>query len=79
MTPKVKQFYFYSNEEHRIHIHYKEGRNKVKIWIEPEIEIAKNNGFKQHELNRILKEVSELKNEIITRWTKHDRDKKYKL
>lgn len=71
MAPKIKQFYFYSNEESRMHIHYKRDGKKAKFWLIPAIELAKNNGFSKHELNKIEEQLKEVQNECIKKWEKH--------
>lgn len=50
-------FKIYSNEEERMHIHVISADYETKIWLEPEIEVAKNTGFPAHELNKIIKIV----------------------
>ena len=50
-------FKIFSNEEERMHIHVISGRCEAKYWLEPEVELAKNAGFADHELNRIQKIV----------------------
>ena len=46
-------FKIYSNEEERLHIHVIHDRCEAKYWLEPKLELAKNTGFSEHELNRI--------------------------
>jgi len=60
MSPVFKReneytFKIYSNEEERLHIHVTHERREAKYWLEPEVELAKNTGFSEHELNRIKK------------------------
>ena len=50
-------FKIYSNEEERLHIHVVHDRCEAKYWLEPEVELAKNTGFSDYELNRIKKLV----------------------
>ena len=50
-------FKIFSNEEERMHIHVMGDGNEAKFWLEPEIELAKNSGFSEHELNQIYKIV----------------------
>ena len=50
-------FKIYSNEEERLHIHVIHDRCEAKYWLEPKVELAKNTGFSEHELNRIKKLV----------------------
>ncbi len=76
MSPEVtrnKQYriHFYSREEDRMHVHveHNDGR-EVKVWMEPEIEVAKKAPFKAHEINVILKLCRENENEIKAFWRK---------
>jgi hypothetical protein len=48
------RFYFYSNEESRMHIHVSYQGRKAKIWLD-NLEVAKNDGFYLFEINQILK------------------------
>ena len=64
MSPTFKKekgftFKIYSNEELRMHVHVICDDCEAKIWLEPEIELASNDGFAQHEINKIIKLVEE--------------------
>ena len=50
-------FKIFSNEEERMHIHVVHERQEAKFWLEPQVELAKNSGFSEHELNTIRKIV----------------------
>ena len=55
MSPKFKEtngyvFKIYSLEESRMHIHVFKAEKSAKYWLEPDIEMAKNNGFSTKEL-----------------------------
>ena len=54
-----------------MHIHYKRDGKKAKFWLIPAIELAKNNGFSKHELNKIEEQLKEVQNECIKKWEKH--------
>ncbi|MBR1521226.1 MAG: DUF4160 domain-containing protein [Bacteroidaceae bacterium] len=47
------KFKIYSNEEERMHIHVVRAENEAKFWLEPQVELAENDGFANHELNKI--------------------------
>ncbi|MES9901664.1 MAG: DUF4160 domain-containing protein [Sedimenticola sp.] len=36
------RFFFFSREEERMHVHVLSGDGEAKLWLEPEIELAKN-------------------------------------
>ncbi len=40
-----------------MHIHVISDGNEAKFWLEPKVELAKNAGFPEYELNKILKIV----------------------
>ena len=46
-------FKIFSNEELRMHIHVIRDDKEAKFWLEPEVELAENFGFKAHELRKI--------------------------
>jgi hypothetical protein len=39
------RFYFFSREETRIHIHVMGANGEAKIWLDPEITLARNHGL----------------------------------
>lgn len=58
MSPTFKRekgytFKIYSNEEERMHIHVIKEDKEAKFWLEPNIEVAYEGDFSQHELNKI--------------------------
>jgi len=69
MSPLFKEengfaFRIFSNEEDRMHIHVLKDNNEAKVWLEPEIKIEYNFGFKQQEIKRIMKIVKENEEEF---------------
>ena len=64
-------FKIYSNEEERLHIHVVRDRCEAKYWLEPEIELAKNTGFSEHELNRIKKLVEKYADRFKEQFRQH--------
>ena len=65
------RYYFFSNEglprEPR-HIHVRGGGKDAKIWLEPEITVAESYGFDSAELARILRIVTERREQILKAW-----------
>jgi hypothetical protein len=45
------RFYFFSREEPRMHIHVQSSNGEAKFWLEPDIQIAQNQGLSMKELN----------------------------
>jgi len=73
MSPAVYRergfkFFFFSNEEERMHVHIVGHEGEAKFWIEPDIELAKSYSLSVKELNKLEKSVQEHKDEIITAW-----------
>jgi len=71
---KGYRFYFFSREEPRIHIHVRDVRAQAKFWIEPEIVLEKNYGFKEGELADILSIIKQRRKEIVDAWHEHFSD-----
>lgn len=77
MSPEITRvgqyrIYFWSHEEDRMHVHVRHNDGRyAKVWIEPEIEIARQKGFKEHEIKLVLKIVREIENVIKEEWKKH--------
>ena len=65
------RFYFFSREETRKHIHVISSEGELKIWLEPEISIAKVVNLSSSDVNKIIEIVKERKEEIYASWNKH--------
>ena len=65
------QFFFFSREEARMHVHVYCGNGEAKYWLEPQTELAANYGLNQKELSDIERILVERKDEIIERWKQH--------
>ena len=65
------RFFFFSREEPRIHIHVRGDDGEAKVWIEPEIGIARNDGLSWKALGVALSLVQEREDEIREAWRKH--------
>ena len=76
MSPVFKReseytFKIYSNEEERLHIHVIHDKCEAKFWLEPVVELAKNTGFSEHELNRIKKLVEKYADRFKEQFRQH--------
>lgn len=61
-------FIFFSSDRcEPAHIHLKRDRKIAKFWLNP-VRLEKNRGFKDHELNKIIKIVEDHQNEILEAW-----------
>lgn len=55
--------------EERKHVHVKGGgEGEAKLWLEPGVEIAANQGYTQREIGRIERLVREHLETLIERW-----------
>jgi hypothetical protein len=71
LTKDGFRLYFFSREESRMHVHVQHADGEAKIWLEPGIEIARNQGLGAHRLAFVLRLVREHEDEIRKAWTTH--------
>lgn len=65
------RYYFFSREENRRHVHVSSSDGEMKVWLEPEISVAKVVNLDSHEVSAILDTINKRKEEINAEWTKH--------
>ena len=65
------KFFFFSNEEERMHVHVVGQDGEAKFWIEPEITLAKSYKLSVKELGKLEASVKEHEDEIRAAWHKH--------
>jgi hypothetical protein len=65
------RFYFFSREEERLHIHVSGSSGEAKIWLEPDIELARSHGLSPRLVSRALALVREHEVEIRDAWNEH--------
>ena len=65
------RFFFFSREEERLHVHVQSGDGEAKIWIEPEVEVARNYRLSDQDLNRVLELIVDHEQEIRDAWQRH--------
>lgn len=63
--------HFFSLEESRLHVHVNTAEGEAKIWVEPEIELARSHGLSEQDVNRAIKLVMEHQQEIREAWNEH--------
>ena len=68
---KNYRFFFFSREESRMHIHVRSPEGEAKVWIEPQIELERSLGYNDSQVNEILEQVTEHRDEIENHWRKH--------
>ena len=76
MSPTVfraagPRFYFFSREELRMHVHVTGAGGEAKIWLDPEIGLARSHGFDARIVREALKIVHEREEEIRRAWHEH--------
>jgi hypothetical protein len=65
------RFYFYSHEPNEpAHIHVDRDDLSAKFWLQP-VELARNLGFRPHELNRLERLVQEHRADFLEAWDEH--------
>ena len=64
-------FKIFSNEEERMHIHVIHERKEAKFWLEPKVELAKNSGFSEQELNTISKIIKRNEERFKQQYKEH--------
>jgi hypothetical protein len=62
--------FFSSDQREPAHIHVKRDSQVVKFWLNP-IALAKNRGFKDHEINYIMGLVEEHRQFLLEAWHDH--------
>ena len=65
------RYYFFSREENRKHVHVSCSEGEVKIWLEPEISVAKVVNLNSYQVNEVLNTVKTRHEEINAEWDKH--------
>lgn len=62
------RLYFYSHEPNEPpHVHVDHGDRSAKVWLDP-VALARNLGFRAHELNAILTLVREHRHALLEAW-----------
>ena len=65
------RFYFYSHEPNEPpHVHVDKGEASLKAWLAP-VALARNLGYRAHELNVILTLVREHRVTLVEAWHEH--------
>lgn len=65
------RFFFFSREETRRHIHVSHTDGEAKFWLEPELELAMNQGLSQKQIADALNLVKLHREEILDAWNSH--------
>ena len=62
------RFFFFSREESRMHVHVTHTDGEAKFWLEPQIELAMNQGLSKKQLHEALSLVQGHFEEIVHAW-----------
>ena len=54
-----------------MHIHVVKAEHEAKFWLEPEIGMAENHGFKNNELKQIIQIIEEYGNQFRQQFKEH--------
>ena len=73
---KNMRFYFFANEEPRVHVHIISPNGEAKFWIEPVVALAISKNFSKKEILEIQKTVELKQDEIKEAWQKFFSKKK---
>lgn len=68
---KGLRFFFFSREEDRMHVHVSGQGGECKIWLEPQIELARHHGLGFPSLATALTLTEEREDEIRRAWREH--------
>jgi hypothetical protein len=65
------RFVFFSSDQREpAHIHVKRDLQIVKFWLNP-IALAKNHGFKEHEINQVRHLIEDNQQILLEAWHDH--------
>ena len=65
------RFFFFSREEPRLHVHVEGSKGEAKFWLDPDLELAQNEGLTKAELSRARRLVVQHEQEIRQAWKEH--------
>lgn len=70
---KGYRFFFYAADlDEPIHVHISKAGKQAKIWVQP-IRVARDGGFRDHELNEIKRIINRYRGEIVACWEEEQR------
>lgn len=70
LKEKGYRFFFFSREEARTHIHVMSSGGEAKFWLEPEIELARNQNLSRTQLKEIEGIIEVHYDEFKSAWKK---------
>ena len=67
------RFFFFSREEERMHVHVVGEDGEAKVWLEPQIEVARHHRLGDKTLSTALDLIRKREDEIRRAWNRHFR------
>ena len=71
LREKGYRFFFFSREETRMHVHVYCKNGEAKLWLQPEIELARNYRLSRLQLKQIEEIIEERYDQFTTAWQTH--------
>jgi hypothetical protein len=68
LRAKGYRFFFFSREEPRPHVHINCADGEAKFWLEPEIQLVRNQGLSRIQLREIEQIIEEHQDELRAAW-----------
>lgn len=69
LQSKGYRFLFYAlDAPEPPHVHVRRDRKHAKFWLEPNVELENNHGFRPHELNEISRVIVEHRELFLEAW-----------
>ena len=68
---KDYRFFFFSREEERMHVHVYCPEGEAKLWLEPEVDVARSHGLSERQLSELVRVVKERSDDIRDSWRVH--------
>lgn len=68
LRAKGYRFFFFSREEPRPHVHINCADGEAKFWLEPDIQLMRNQGLSRIQLREIEQIIEEHQDELRAAW-----------
>jgi hypothetical protein len=68
LRAKGYRFFFFSREEPRPHVHINCADGEAKFWLEPNIQLVRNQGLSRIQLREIEQIIEEHQDELRAAW-----------
>ena len=68
LRAKGYRFFFFSREEPRPHVHINCADGEAKFWLEPDIQLVRNQGLSRIQLREIEQIIEEHQDDLRAAW-----------